>query len=87
MKTNAEWKTNLTFDDTEAFNTTFSDAETFSTAMNEVVQVVTSDHRELTNRDAENQHPIGAITSLSPELGARPSAALSNQDIQIILNA
>lgn len=31
----------------------------------------TSDHRELANRDAEEQHPIGAITGLERELSKR----------------
>lgn len=45
-----------------------------------------TDHRELTHRDSENQHPIDAITYLEPELAIRPSEALTNQDIQRILN-
>ena len=44
-----------------------------------------TDHRELTNRDASDQHPIGAITDLEAELAARPTAILSNMDIQRIL--
>lgn len=45
-----------------------------------------SDHTVLTGRDAENQHPIEAITNLEPELDFRPSSALTNEDIQLILN-
>lgn len=46
-----------------------------------------TDHRKLTNRDASDQHPIKAITDLEPELAARPSAVLTNMDIQRILNS
>ena len=73
--------------DSATFNMTFSEEETFKTEMSEVVKVTTSDHRELTHRDAEEQHPISSITYLTPELSVRPSQAMSNQDIQNILNA
>ena len=47
----------------------------------------TSDHRELTNRDAGEQHPIGAITGLDQELSKRVKEddALSVIDIIKIL--
>ena len=77
---------NTTFTETEAFNMTFDAEETFKTEMTQIVKVMSSDHRELSHRDAEEQHPIEAITNLAPELVARPSAALSNTDIQNILN-
>ncbi len=83
----ATWRTALTFDDTESFNTAFEDSETFETSMDSVVEVMTSDHRKLTHRDAENQHPITSINNLGGELEARPSSALTNSDIQSILNA
>ena len=35
----------------------------------------TSDHRQLTNRDAENQHPITAITGLQTALDGKADAA------------
>ena len=73
--------------DSATFNMTFSEEETFKTEMSEVVKVTTSDHRELTHRDAEEQHPISSITYLTPELNVRPSQAMSNMDIQNILNA
>lgn len=43
----------------------------------------TSDHRELANRDAEAQHPIGAITGLEMELSKRltEDSAMSVVDI------
>ena len=50
------------------------------------IQGVT-DHRELTHRDALDQHPIEAITDLEPELAVRPSRVLTNMDIQRILNS
>lgn len=35
----------------------------------------TSDHRRLTHRDAEDQHPIGAITGLQEQIDKIPSPA------------
>lgn len=86
MATNAEWTTALNFGEDATFNTTFDDADTFDTTMDQIVEVTTSDHRQLTHRDAEEQHPISAITSLAPELSARPSAVMTNQDIFNILS-
>lgn len=34
----------------------------------------TSDHRDLSNRDAANQHPISAITGLRTELDGKVTA-------------
>lgn len=72
----ADWTTELTFDEDQTFNTT----------MDEIVKVVEADHTQLINRDAPEQHPITSITYLEPELEARPSTALSNQDILNILS-
>lgn len=72
----ADWTTELTFEE---------EAE-FPLEWDEVVEVAVSDHRMLLFRDAEDQHPIPAITNLVPELAARPSAAMTNTDIQNILN-
>ena len=44
------------------------------------------DHSMLKGRDSANQHPIEAITNLEAELDYRPGAALTNEDIQLILN-
>lgn len=41
----------------------------------------TSDHRELTNRDAENQHPISAISGLTAELDEIHQAISAIMDI------
>lgn len=83
----AEWTTNLTFSEDATFNTEFNGAETFNTTMDQVVEIVTSDHRQLNYRDAEDQHPISAISYLSQELDQKPSTAISNTDIQNILNS
>lgn len=87
MPENTDFTTAMTFDESAAFDMTFSDVENFNTEMNEVVNVVTSDHRELTHRDAAEQHPIESITYLSTELSSRPSAAMTNQEILNILNS
>lgn len=47
----------------------------------------TSDHRALTNRDADDQHPIKAITGLSDKLNTIPPAAerITNTEIEELL--
>ena len=47
----------------------------------------TSDHRVLSNRDADDAHPISAITGLKSELSAKVAAsdALTNLEIQNII--
>lgn len=88
MADNATWTTNLTFDEAENFNTTFqNDVQLFDTTMDQITEVVTSDHTKLTNRDAAQQHPITAITDLAPELDARPSTAMTNMDILKIMQS
>lgn len=73
----ADWTTELTFDE----------EQTFETTMEEVVEVVTSDHTKLINRDAAEQHPINAITNLNTELDNRvvDGNALTNQEIEQII--
>lgn len=73
--------------DSATFNTTFDADETFETSMTEVVEVVTSDHTKLINRDAAQQHPIDAITNLSTELDNRvvDGNTLTNLDIEQII--
>lgn len=50
----------------------FTERVSFRAQMNEVVEVVRdkieNDHSKLTNRDAEDAHPISAITNLSQTL-------------------
>ena len=83
----AEFTMDLDFDEGAEFDMGFQEAEMFDMEMQEIIRVVTSDHRELLHRDAQKQHPIEAIDNLMPELEQRPSQALSNQDIQDILNS
>lgn len=47
----------------------------------------TSDHRALTNRDADDQHPIKAITGLGDKLNTIPPAAerITNTEIEELL--
>lgn len=73
----ADWITELTFDQDQTFNTT----------MNEVTEVVTSDHTKLINRDAPQQHPITSITNLTTELGNRVVSGntLTNEEIEQII--
>lgn len=48
----------------------------------------TQDHAKLTNRDAEDQHPIQAVTDLQKELdGKMQNKFLSNLEIQAILDS
>lgn len=73
----ADWITALTFDENQTFETT----------MEEITEVVTSDHTKLTNRDAPQQHPIASITNLNTELGNRVVAGntLTNEEIEAII--
>lgn len=75
--------------DSATFNMTFSADEIFTTEMTQIVEVVTSDHRDLLHRDAENQHPIEAITNLDTQLQNRVVSGdtLTNEDIESILKA
>lgn len=43
----------------------------------------TADHRQLTNRDADNQHPISAITGLQAELGRKQNKLTAGDRISI----
>lgn len=72
-----DWTTTLTFDEDQIFDTT----------MDEVTEVVTSDHTKLINRDAAEQHPITAITNLNTELENRvvDGNTLTNQEIEQII--
>lgn len=65
----------------------FEDSAEFDCRMDRAVQVVASDHAQLTNRDAPDAHPVKAISGLSDELGARLTAsdALTNVDIETLL--
>lgn len=75
--------------DSATFNMAFSADETFQTEMTQIVEVVTSDHRDLLHRDAEDQHPIEAITNLDTQLQNRVVSgdSLTNEDIESILKA
>lgn len=73
------------FDDSATFDTSFNDDNMFQTSFGDSIEVSTSDHRKLTYRDAEQQHPIGAIENLNEELEVRPDEILSNMDIYEIL--
>lgn len=49
-----------------------------------VVDIKSSDHNKLINRDMENQHPIGAITSLTEELLSRPNTEIPDSFINML---
>ena len=44
-----------------------------------------NDHARLINRNANDQHPMSAITGLVEALAAVPTSALTNLEIQIIM--
>lgn len=46
-----------------------------------------SDHRVLSHRDAEEQHPISSITGLTDELGRIPEPVepMTNEELEVIL--
>lgn len=70
-------------------NTTTSITGTLSGGQNltGTLSRVVTDHGSLTGRDAPEQHPIESIKNLEAELGWRPSYAMSNLEIQEILNS
>lgn len=86
MKIDVKFNNNLnsfpvSFDEkNETFDTQFSDTN--------VVEIVTSDHSKLINRDKENQHPIKAIEGLENSLTNKvdSSNSLTNFEILEILN-
>lgn len=80
------FRINLTFDNEATFDTFFEDqGGDFNTDFGETTTVTTSDHRELTHRDATMQHPIASITDLTDELEVRPDEYMSNMEIYEIL--
>ena len=78
---------NLEFTGDGTFQTQYGESDGFTTDFGSTQFVTTSDHRELTHRDADAQHPIGSITNLEGELEVRPDEYLSNIDIYEILNS
>lgn len=48
------------------------------------VDIKSSDHNKLINRDMKNQHPIGAITSLTEELLSRPNTEIPDSFINTL---
>ena len=61
-------------------------AEVAATIAEQVIGEVVS-HEKLLNRDAENQHPIGAIEGLAAELDRipEPTEALTNTELEGLL--
>lgn len=85
VSNNTFW-VDLTFDNSATFETGFIETNTmFDAGFSEITKVTTSDHRELTHRDALEQHPIESITYLTDELDIRPDEYLTNIDIYEIL--
>lgn len=72
-----------------AFTTDMSGDANFNADFGTITNVSVSDHNKLTNRDADNQHPIKAITGLRTELNdkMKSSDVLTNMEIQAILNS
>lgn len=65
----------------------FSDSAAFECSVEPVVHVSENDHTRLSNRDAPDQHPMGAITGLDTSLEAKVSAgdALTNLELETLL--
>ena len=77
---------NLAFDGDSTFNTMLSDTgDDFVTDFGSTTMVSTSDHRDLSHKDAPNQHPISAITDLSDTLDTCADSELTNLEIYSIL--
>lgn len=77
------------------FNVVFGDEsqEVFEADLefSNTVAVGSKDHRELEHRDADDQHPMSAITGLEKSLEKKVEEgeilALSNQDIENLINS
>jgi len=63
---------NVTFNSTEDVPVNFNTDNDFGLDMGSVIEVTTSDHNELINRDLADQHPISAITGLQEALSTIP---------------
>lgn len=68
-------------------NAVFEESAEFDCRMSRAVRVPEDDHARLLNRDAPDQHPMGAVTGLEAALDVKLSAsqALSNLEIETIL--
>lgn len=87
MKIKTKFSNNL-----NAFPISFDENSTeFSTEFKNatVVEIVTSDHDKLVNRDKEKQHPIKSIDGLQLQLGGKVNSedALTNFEILDIINS
>lgn len=67
------------------FNMEFEDVKTFDSDMQELTAIYSSDHKKLKNRDAEDQHPIEAITGLSAILESKQDGLLTDEDSGIVI--
>lgn len=86
MKIDVAFQRNNTEIDTTFHDNELHLGETFS----EVITIpLENDHANLKNRDADDQHPIAAITGLRNELDVKQSinAVLTNMDIENILRS
>lgn len=61
--------------------------ETLGGKMNVPKTFGTTDHRQLSGRDAPDQHPVEAIIGLRVELDEKISGFLTNMEIQKILDS
>lgn len=69
----------------QSFDAGFESESGFGVKFEAAQMVSTGDHRMLSNRDAPDQHPIGAITRLQAELDVRSSERITNAEIDEIL--
>ena len=71
----------VSFDSGGVFAATLDASDDFGSGFGETELVHVSDHRELTHRNATEQHPISAITDLVSELADRPDAPIPDSFI------
>lgn len=80
----------MSFDDKKTFESdfdlSFDDTKTFESDMQEMTVVYSSDHKKLKNRDAENQHPIEAITGLKDALDSKQNRLLTAENSGIVID-
>lgn len=75
---------NVSFDSGTDFDLGFNQSVSFGAGFGETELVHTSDHRELTHRDANDQHPMSAITGLGAALDAKQDALASGVSIKTV---
>lgn len=69
------------FDVDQGFGVSLGNEQAFDADFGEISVLEIKDHRELSHRDALEQHPISAIANLVDELAVRPDTPIDDSYI------